>query len=365
MHAASSGTHTEPNPTPAWLREAARRGASDLHLIGGYPPVLRRHGRLEELSEVTVTDEQVRDWLMDLLPAHLHARFVAERNADFAIELELDGQPQRFRANYFVAAEATGACFRVIPDTIPDFHWAGFPHDLAERLIGFRNGLVLFSGITGAGKTTTLAMIIKLLCEQGDYRVVTIEEPIEYRYPRTSGSIVTQREVGRDVGSFHEGLKYALRQDPDVILVGEIRDRETAQTALSAAETGHLVFATLHTRDAKGAISRYADLFPQDTQHEVRAQLSNSLQAVIGQHLLPSILPDDKRVLALEVLINNSPISIAIRSGRMETIDNTIQTSRAEGMITFDESIRRHYQAGRISRETAEHFVSDRGFLRP
>src|SRR5690606_32401595 len=184
--------------------------------------------------------------------------------------------------------ESIGACFRVIPETIPDFHWAGFPRDLADRLISFRNGLVIFSGVTGAGKTTTLAMIIKLLCEQGDYRVVTIEEPIEYRYPRTSGSIVTQREVGRDVGSFHEGLKYALRQDPDVILVGEIRDRETAQTALSAAETGHLVFATLHTRDAKGAISRYADLFPQDTQHEVRAQLSNSLQAVIGQHLLPS-----------------------------------------------------------------------------
>ena len=344
--------------------EAARRGASDLHLIGGYPPVLRLHGRLEDLSEATVPDEQVRSWLMELLPAHLQERFVAERNADFAIELELDGQPQRFRANYFVAADSTGACFRVIPDTIPDFHWAGFPRDLADRLANFRNGLVLFSGITGSGKTTTLAMIINLLCQRGGYRVVTIEEPIEYRYPRTSGSIVTQREVGRDVGSFNEGLKYALRQDPDVNLVGEIRDRETAQTALSAAETGHLVFATLHTSDAKGAISRYADLFPQDAQPEVRSQLSNSLRAVISQHLLPSILPDDKRVLAVEVLINNSPIAIAIRAGRMETIDNTILTSRADGMITLNESIKRHYQAGRISRETAEHFVSDASFLK-
>lgn len=365
MSATASGTPMESNPTEAWLLEAARRGASDLHLIGGYPPVLRVHGRLEDLTDVVVTHEQIRGWLMDLLPAHLQERFAAERNADFAIELDLDGHPQRFRANYFVAAEHIGACFRVIPDTIPDFHWAGFPHALAERLVGFRNGLVLFSGITGAGKTTTLAMIIKLLCERGGYRIVTIEEPVEYRYPRTSGSIVTQREVGRDVGSFHEGLKYALRQDPDVILVGEIRDRETAQTALSAAETGHLVFSTLHTSDAKGAISRYTDLFPQDAQPEVRSQLANNLRAVISQHLLPNILPDDKRVLALEVLINNSPIAIAIRSGRMETIDNTILTSRADGMITLNESIKRHYQAGSISRETAEHYVSDIGFLRP
>ncbi len=364
MSADKTGTHIEASPAQAWLLEAARRGASDLHLIGGYPPVLRLHGRLEDLSETVVTNEQVRGWLMEMLPPHLQERFVAECNADFAIELELDGRQQRFRANYFVAAESIGACFRVIPDTIPDFHWAGFPRDLAERLINLRNGLVIFSGVTGAGKTTTLAMIINLLCQQSGYRVVTIEEPIEYRYPRTSGSIVTQREVGRDVGSFDEGLKFALRQDPDVILVGEIRDRETAQTALSAAETGHLVFATLHTRDAKGAISRYADLFPQDAQHEVRSQLSNSLQAVISQHLLPSILPDDKRVLALEVLINNSPIAIAIRAGRMETIDNTIQTGRADGMITLNESVKRHYQAGRISRETAEHFASDAGFLR-
>jgi twitching motility protein PilT len=206
-------------------------------------------------------------------------------------------------------------------------------------------------------------MIINLLCQSGGYRIVTVEEPIEYVFPKQSGSVVTQREVGRDVRSFAEGLKYSLRQDPDVILVGEIRDRDTAQTALSAAETGHMVFTTLHTRDAKGAVSRYADLFPQEAQQEIRSQLSISLRAVVSQHLLPSAHEGEKRVLALEVLFNNSPVASAIRTGRMDNIDNSIQTGRAEGMTTLNESIKRHFQAGRITQETAEQFVTDKAFL--
>jgi twitching motility protein PilT len=206
-------------------------------------------------------------------------------------------------------------------------------------------------------------MIINLLCRTSGYRVVTIEEPIEYVFPKSTGSVVTQREVGRDVRSFAEGLKYAVRQDPDVILVGEIRDRDTAQTALSAAETGHLVFATLHTRDAKGAISRYADLFPQDVQQEVRSQLAISLRAVVSQHLLPSARAGDKRTLALEILFNNAPVASAIRVGKIESIDNCIQTGRADGMVTLSEAIKRHFQSGSISQETAEQFVADKAFL--
>ena len=201
-------------------------------------------------------------------------------------------------------------------------------------------------------------MLANLLNTQGGYRIITIEEPIEYVFPRVPGSIVTQREVGPDVHTFAAGLKYALRQDPDVILVGEIRDRATAQMALSAAETGHLVFSTLHSRDAKGALTRYADLFPQGDQREVRSQLALSLRAVVCQHLLPNICQGQKRVLALEILLNNSPIAAAIRSGRIETIDNVILTSRAEGMLTLDESIRRAYKDNWISRETAERFAS-------
>lgn len=364
MNSAADTRPIDGTPLKAWLLEAAERGASDLHLISGYPPVLRLHGRLEELDVAPVAGDLAHDWLLALLPAELQEIFIRQRNADFAVEIDRGERRQRYRANYFFAARQIGACFRIIPDQIPDFAWAGFPVDLAQRLADFRNGLVIFCGVTGAGKTTTLAMIINLLCQRGNHRVVTIEEPIEYLFAKTSGSVVTQREVGRDVHSFDEGLKYSLRQDPDVILVGEIRDRETAQTALRAAETGHLVFATLHTKDAKGAISRYTDLFAQDAQHEVRSQLSINLRAVVSQHLLPSASQEDKRILALEVLFNNSPISIAIRTGRMESIDNTIQTSRAEGMLTLNESIKRHFHNGNISRETAERFVSDPDFLR-
>ena len=254
-----------------------------------------------------------------------------------------------------------GACFRVIPAAIPDFQWAGFPDHLAWQISHYRNGLVLVCGVVGSGKTTTLAMLIHLLNTEGGYRIITAEEPVEYLIPKVPGSVVTQREVGLDVHTFADGLKYALRQDPDVILVGEIRDRETAQMALSAAETGHLVFSTLHTRDAKGAISRFADLFPQTDQREVRAQLSLSLRAVVSQHLLPAACPEGERVLALEVMFTNSPIASAIRSGKIESIDNVILTSRSEGMLTLDESIKRLLQRrpdqprdGRAVRHLAE-----------
>ncbi len=201
-------------------------------------------------------------------------------------------------------------------------------------------------------------MLVNLLNREGGYRIITVEEPVEYLFPRISGSVVTQREVGLDVHTFADGLKYALRQDPDVILVGEIRDRQTAQMALSAAETGHLVLSTLHARDAKGAISRYADLFPQADQREVRAQLALSLRAVVSQYLLPNVRAGQKRVLAMEILLNNSAIAASLRAGKIESIDNIILTGRADGMLTLDESIKQRLREGSISRETAERFVS-------
>lgn len=358
-------THgTQQNPIYQWFEQAAIEGASDLHLVDGYPPMLRVHGKLKSLENSAPNADHVQQWLLAMMSNESRQRLTTNRNVDFAVQMNHAGTERRFRANCFYAADKIGGCFRVIPDRIPDLEWAGFPRDLAEKLASFRNGLVISCGVTGAGKTTTLAMILNLLCERGGYRIVTIEEPIEYVFPTDSGSVVTQREVGRDVISFDEGLKFSLRQDPDVILVGEIRDRETAQTALRAAETGHLVFASLHTRDAKGAISRYADLFPQESQQEIRSQLSVSLRAVVSQHLLPSVFEADKRVLALEVMFNTSPIAIAIRHGRMDNIDNAILTGRADGMLTLNESIRRHYQAGDISYETAERFATDATFLK-
>ena len=206
-------------------------------------------------------------------------------------------------------------------------------------------------------------MIVNMLVEEGEHRIITIEEPIEYVFSEKSDSVVTQREVGTDVHSFADGLKYGLRQDPDVILVGEIRDRETAQMALSAAETGHLVFSTLHTRDAKGAISRFADLFPQTVQQDVRSQLALSLRSVVAQHLLASIVPDQKQELALEIMFNNSPISAGIRTGRVESMDNNILTGKSSGMILLDESIRQLLITNKITRETAERYASDPRYL--
>ena len=343
-----------------WLAQAVRREASDLHLVAGHPPVLRVNGELHPLSDVgALTGGLLRALVKVVCPEILFVRFEETHDIDFSLEQDIDGRPQRFRVNCFVADRRPGACFRLIPETIPDFEWAGFPRHIAERLVAFRNGLVLVTGVTGAGKSTTLAMLVELLNSGGNQRIITIEEPVEYRYPVRFGSVVTQREVGLDVESFAAGLKHGLRQDPDVILIGEIRDQETAQMTLTAAETGHLVLSTLHTRDAKGAISRYADVFPQAVQNEVRSQLALCLRAVISQHLLPSRVEGERRKLALEILFSNSPIASAIRTGKLTSIDNYILTGRSAGMQTLDDSVKELYLSGQISRETAERFASD------
>jgi twitching motility protein PilT len=352
-----------PEKLRGWLSRAVQDGASDLHLIVGYPPVLRLHGDLVELAEPVLEANQLQSLLDALSPAEAFARLVSQKNIDFSFDLAVNGPISRFRANLFHAGRQLGACLRVVPSAIPDFEWAGFPRALAERLAFVRDGLVIVTGATGSGKTTTLAMIVNLLNQAGGYRIITVEEPVEYVFPKAANSVVTQREVGADVLSFADGLKYGLRQDPDVILVGEIRDRETAQMALSAAETGHLVFTSLHTRDAKGAITRYADLFPQDVQRDIRAQLAMSLRSIISQRLLPALEKGAKRHLALEVLWNTYPIASGIRTGKLESLDNYLLTSRDEGMISFDESVRQLLRAKKISREVAEQNVRDVTFL--
>ncbi len=356
-----------------WLLAAAEVGASDLHIVAEHRPTIRLNGFLQDHSAETVASEHMAALLKSICPPDRWSEFLNNKNLDFAPVIDIDGQLQthlgsgrnpeecrRFRANYFCAEGKMGACFRVIPSTVPDLSWAGFPQGLADRLLGIRNGLILFTGVTGSGKSTSLAMMIRRLIKEGGRRIITIEDPIEYSFSSDNDSLITQREVGLDVQSFSDGLKYGLRQDPDVMLVGEIRDRETAAFALSAAETGHLIFSTMHTRDAKGAVSRLADLFPQSNQHEIRSQLALSLRAVISQHLLPSSILGEKRELALEVMFNTSPISAAIRMGKVESIDNNIQTGKADGMYLMDDSIGRLLRDGRINRETAERFVSDK-----
>ena len=345
------------------LLAAVEQGASDLHYVTGHPPIFRVHGEMRTADAPPLEASHAESQMLALCDEATRARFTEGHNVDFALKLSVENRQQRFRGNYFTADGEPGACFRIIPAEIPELDWAGFPFALAERLVGFRNGLVLVAGVTGAGKTTSLAMLVNLLNQSGGRRIITVEEPIEYVHARYRNSVVTQREVGRDVASFSDGLKYGLRQDPDVLLVGEIRDPETARLALSAAETGHLVLSTLHTRDAKGAITRMTDFFPEGLQTEVRSQLSMSLRAVLSQHLVPGLEKGAKRELAMEVMINNSPIASGIRQGRYETIDNNIQTGGADGMQTLDDAILALLRKKRISRETAERFLRNPDLL--
>ncbi len=352
-----------PEPLRRWLEWTVQAEASDLHLVPGYPPVIRLHGVLTELPEPVLDAATLEPLLLAVASSEVIERLGVSKSADFAISLSTPAGPQRFRVALFHAARQLAACFRVIPHHIPTWEWAGFPAALAARIAGLRDGLVIVTGPTGSGKTTTLAMLVDQFNAGGGCRILTVEEPIEYLFPRRPHAVVTQREVGVDVPNFAEGLRSALRQDPDIILVGEVRDRETAQMVLSAAETGHLVFTTLHTRDAKGAITRFADLFGQEVQALVRAQLAMSLRAILSQRLLPAPEPGGKRVLALEVLWNTHPIASAIRSGKIESIDNYIVTGRDEGMISFDESIRQLFRQRRISRQVAEQYISDVNLL--
>ncbi len=332
--------------------------ASDLHLVPGYRPMYRIHGELRPTDQPAIQPGEALAMIQTVTPSEFLPRLNEQTDLDYAIQLGDGPQQLRFRANVFSSRGDRGVCLRAIPDRIPTLEELGFPADLGERIIAFKHGLALITGITGSGKTTSLASLIQMINARGGRRIITIEEPIEYVYPQTDASMVTQREVGVDVASFYDGLRFGLRQDPDVILVGEIRDRETAQLALSAAETGHLILATMHTTDAKGAVTRLVDLFPSDRHDDIRTQLSMSLRSVVAQHLLPSG-NGGRRVLALEVLFANFAARAGIRQGKIETLDSVIQSGRKDGMMSLDVNLRSLLEQGRISLDTARAFAKD------
>jgi twitching motility protein PilT len=341
------------------LHQAAEREASDVHLVPGYPATFRVHGNLETVGDAVLDSDQVERMVRTLVPERFEASALERMSVDCSLSIVHNGSPCRFRANVYLAQDRWCACLRQIASEIPSFEWLGFPQELAQRLVSYTNGLVIITGVAGSGKSATLATLVDFLRKTGNHHILTVEEPIEYLHHPGAGGLVTHREVGRDVDSFADGLKYGLRQDPDVVLVGEIRDRETAQMALSAAETGHLIFTTLHTRDAKGALTRFVDLFPHDSQDDVRKQLAMSLRSVVSQHLLPSAVPGEKRVLALEVLHATPQVQAAIRAGKIESIESNIQTGRKEGMLKLDDDLQRLVRLGKISVETARRFAKD------
>lgn len=330
------------------------RGGSDLHLAVKSPPMLRIHGDLEPIPGAAVlTDTDVRSAVYGVLTERQRQRFEEDHELDFAYELP---GAARFRVNVFQQQGNVGAVLRAIPWEIAPLDSLGLPETIAD-LAMLPRGLVLVTGPTGSGKSTTLAAIIDRANRLRSGHIVTIEDPIEFVHEHRN-SLVSQREVGRDTESFGEALKRALRQDPDVILVGEMRDLETIAIALTAAETGHLVFGTLHTSSAASTIDRVIDVFPGDRQDQVRTQLANSLEAVVCQ-VLCKTASGDGRVAATEVMMATPAVSNLVREGKLQSIPSMLQTGSRFGMHTLNQDLARLVQAGTITYDMARSKASD------
>ncbi|MCX6905832.1 MAG: type IV pilus twitching motility protein PilT [Verrucomicrobia bacterium] len=328
------------------LQLVVSEGASDLHLRVGTPPVIRLHGILHRVEGPLVTAEDTEE-LMRAITSEDQIQQVRERGgADFGFAF---GDLARFRVSVFKEKGRFGIVLRQIPSKMLTLEQIGGPPSLRELLYKPR-GLVLVTGPTGSGKTTTLASMINIINEErDDAHIITVEDPIEY-YHTHKKAIITQREINVDVPNFAEALRRALRQDPDVVLVGEMRDLETIDAAITAAETGHLVFGTLHTTGAAKTIDRIVNAFPANQQEQIRIQLSTVLQAVISQLLIPRC---DKpgRVAVFEVMINTPSVAALIRDNKTFRINSDIQTGAKHGMVTLDSFLMDKYTAGMISRE--------------
>lgn len=326
------------------LQLMVSEGAADLHIRVGCPPVIRLHGILHRVEGPPLRPEDTEE-LMRSITSEEHIQHVRERGgADFGFAF---GELARFRVSVFKEKGNFGLVLRQIPSKLLTMEQIGLPPSVRELLYKPR-GLVLVTGPTGSGKTTTLASMINIINEErDDAHLITIEDPIEYYHKHKKG-LITQREVNVDVPNFAEALRRALRQDPDVILVGELRDLETMEAAIAAAETGHLVFGTLHTTGAAKTIDRIVNAFPTNQQEQIRIQLSTVLQAVISQLLLPR---SDKpgRVAIFEIMVNTPSISALIRDNKTFRINSDIQTGAKYGMVTLDSFLMDKYQAGMIS----------------
>jgi len=329
--------------------EVVDRRASDLHLTAGVPPMVRVRGRLSPLEGYpALTPTDTREIVYSILSNDQRQRFETEWQIDFAYAIP---NTARFRVNAYFQRAAVGAAFRLIPAEIQSLDTLGLPpavHDFATR----PRGLVLVTGPTGSGKSTTLASVLDLVNETREEHIMTIEDPIEFLHGHKK-CIVNQRELGADATTFASALKAALRQDPDVILVGEMRDLETIRTAITAAETGHLVFATLHTQDTPQTVDRIIDVFPAEQQGQVRVQLAVSLQGILTQQLLPTA-DGSGRCVAVEVLIPTPAVRNLIREGKTHQIYSVLQTGGAHGMQTMDTALAGLVRAGKITRQLAE-----------
>ena len=327
---------------------APQMGASDLHLTVGAPPSLRVHGHISPIDGAQVlTREVIRAMLYDVLTDQQKARFEEHHELDFAIEMANVG---RFRVNAFVTRNGEGAVFRTIPTKIRSFGELGLP-EIVRTLSRCDKGLVLVTGPTGSGKSTTLATMVDMINEERSDHILTIEDPIEFVHQH-KGCIVNQREVGPHTDSFSNALRSALREDPDVILIGEMRDLETIGMAITAAETGHLVFGTLHTMGAPQTVDRVIDVFPTDQQSQIRAQFAEAVRGVISQILVPT-MDGTGRAAAMEIMVATPAIRNLIREGKTFQMHSVIETSTRDGMCTLDQSLKTLVVSGKISKEDA------------
>lgn len=329
------------------LRAMHEKGSSDLHIAVGIPPIVRVDGGLIPLAFEKVTATDAQRLIYDILTDEQIQRFETELELDFSYQL---ARTARFRVNVFRDKGNCAMAFRQIPQKIPTLKELGLP-PILEELTHLPRGLVLVTGPTGSGKSTTLAAMINQINTETSKHIITIEDPIEYLHNHKF-SVINQREVGQDTKAFKNALRAALREDPDVILIGEMRDLETMQMAVSAAETGHLVFATLHTNSAATSVERIVDSFPGGQQEQVRLQLSNNLQAILCQQLIPRA-NQPGRVCALEIMRASPAIRNLIREAKAHQITSMIQTSANMGMQTMDQCLRDLYVRGIISFEEA------------
>ena len=322
--------------------------ASDVHLVPSLPPLLRIHTTLEPAEGFPpLTAEHTEQFVRMMINDTMFAKLETNRDIDFSHKL---GDLGRFRVNAHYQRGEIAIAFRAIPDQVPALSTLNLP-SIIESFVDLPRGLVLVTGPTGSGKSTTLASMIDAMNERYSHHVITLEDPVEYEL-RSKKCVIEQRELGRDVPTFASGLKHSLRQDPDIILVGEMRDLETTSAAITAAETGHLVLSTLHTQNAAQTIERIIDIYPAEQQSQIRAMLSNTLQAVVSMTLIKRI--DTKGMLpACEVMICSPAVRNCIRENRIHEIPNIIATSRASGMCLLDDSIQTLYLNGQISRQQA------------
>ncbi len=333
------------------LQLVVDKKASDLHVVPGYFPTIRVHGELFQMTTLSiVAPEDSEKMLITFLNQEQKEILLANREIDLAYSLN----GNRFRVNLYYAQNLLCGSFRYIQPKISTLEQLSLPAFL-HQCVDYRQGLVLLTGPTGEGKSTTLASLVNEINQKYAKHIITIEDPIEYVYPK-SKSIISQRELHQDTHSWSAALKSALREDPDVILVGEMRDFETISLALTAAETGHLVFSTLHTNSAPESIDRIIDIFPPHQQNQVKNQLAVVLRMIISQRLLPKQNAID-RIPAVEILVNNSAITNSIREGKTYLISNILETTEGEGSLLLEKNLLNLYRAGVISKETAFSFA--------